>query len=135
LPPGDEVRAAVVTVLKGTAAQDPPMDTTTAHRTNDRTRAMRRLRAMTVWTALAGLTATGGFGWLAAATHPGTTTTVASVVTTTGSSSSGTSSTSSTTAAAATASPSTTSSGSSSTTSSSSVSSSAGQAQVSTGGS
>jgi hypothetical protein len=135
LPPGDEVRAAVVTVLKGTAAQDPPMDTTTAHRTNDRTRAMRRLRAMTVWTALAGLTATGGFGWLAAATHPGTTTTVASVVTTTGSSSSGTSSTSSTTAAA-TASPSTTSSNSSSsTTSSSSVSSSAGQAQVSTGGS
>ena len=95
------------------------MDTPTPKRSDDRARAMRRLRAMTIGTALAGVAATGGFGWLAATTHPGSTATIASVESTTGTS----------TSAAATASPTTTGS------SSPSVTSSTGRAQVSTGGS
>ena len=106
------------------------MDTSTPQRADDRARAMRRLRAMTIGTALAGAAATGGFGWLAATTHPGSSATVASVerppVSTTG-----TSTTSGTATATATASPTSTTTGSSS----SGVSSASGGAQVSTGGS
>ncbi len=100
------------------------MDTPTPKRSDDRARAMRRLRAMTIGTALAGVAATGGFGWLAATTHPGSTATIASVESTTVSDHRRTS-----TSATATASPTTTGS------SSPSVTSSSGRAQVSTGGS
>lgn len=39
-----------------------------------RFRATRRLRTMTIGTALVGLAATGGLGWVAAATYSGSTT-------------------------------------------------------------
>jgi hypothetical protein len=109
------------------------MKTSTPQRADDRARAMRRLRAMTIGTALAGIAATGGFGWLAATTHPGSSAMVASVAATpaAGGSTTGTSTTSGTSTAAATASPTSTKTGSSS----SGVTSSSGRAQVSTGGS
>ena len=108
------------------------METSTPQRADDRARALRRLRAMTIGTALAGVAATGGFGWLAATTHPGSSATVASVDNaTTGGSTTGTSTTSGAPTATATASPTSTTTGSSS----SGVSSAPGGAQVSTGGS
>jgi hypothetical protein len=96
------------------------MDTSTPQRTNARTRALRRLRTMTIGTALAGVAASAGFGWLAAATDDGGTQPVAAVDST------GTTTTPST---------GTTTGTSSSTTSSATVSGTSGSAQVSTGGS
>jgi len=93
---------------------------------------MRRLRSMTIGTALAGVAATGAFGWLAATTHPGSSATVTSVdKAIVGGSTTGTSTTSGTSTATATASPTSTTTGSSS----GGVSSASGGAQVSTGGS
>ena len=49
----------------------------------DRTRAVRRLRTLTIRTALAGLAAVGGFGYLAALTFAGNKTATTAVVTAT----------------------------------------------------
>jgi hypothetical protein len=116
--------ARIVTVPKGWVGHDVPMVTSIPQRTNDRTRAFRRLRTMTIGTALAGVAASAGFGWLAAATDAGQTT----QVTVTGSASTTTGSTTTTTSGS-------TSSGTTSTTSGGRVSSTSGGAQVSTGGS
>ena len=106
------------------------METTTTQRTSDRTRAMRRLRAMTIGTALAGVAATGGFAWLAATTYDGTTTEVVAVVpasTTTGTTTS--TGTIGTSGATSSATPTAT------TSSTGTVSAASGQAHVTTGGS
>jgi hypothetical protein len=111
------------------------MDTSTTQRANDRTRAMVRLRNLTIGTALAGVAATSGLGWIAANTDAGSIAKVASAssttTTTTATSGSTSSDTSGTSSATSTATPTPTTSTSSTT----SVSGSTGKAQVSTGGS
>jgi polysaccharide biosynthesis protein PslG len=110
------------------------MDTSTTQRANHRTRAMLRLRNLTIGTALVSVAATSGLGWLAANTDAGSTATVTSVsstTTTTTTSGSTSSDTSGSSSATSTATPTPTTSTSSTT----GVSGSTGKAQVSTGGS
>lgn len=56
------------------------MTTTDTGRAEARSRATRRLRTMTIGTALAAVAATGGLGWLAAVTDDGTPTTGATTI-------------------------------------------------------
>lgn len=90
-----------VTARKGTIGDRGVMKSATRISPTDRDRAVRRLRAITIGTSLAGVAAVGGFGAIAAASRDGTMTgvTTAAVTTTSTSSSDGTSSTTSTDAA------------------------------------
>ena len=135
----------VVMVLTGKPVHHRAMDTTTPKRTDDRTRALRRLRNVTIGTTLASIAATTGIGLVAANTHPGTTATTAPVSATT--STTGSTGSTNTTGSTSTTTGTSTTNGTSSSTSSTStatpspttstsgVSSSSGRAQVSTGGS
>lgn len=100
------------------------MNTTPARRAADRSRAVRRLRSLTLGTAVAGVAATGAFGWLAAATYHGTWTAADAGTTTAAAADSTTTTDTSSTTDNSTA-----------ITSSTPVTNSTGTAHVSTGGS
>jgi hypothetical protein len=86
-----------VTVRKGTVRDRVVMKSAARISPTDRDRAVRRLRAITIGTSLAGVAAVGAFGAIAAASYDGTTTdvTTAAVTTTSTSTTDGTSSTTS----------------------------------------
>ena len=96
------------------------MNTKSARRADDRSRAVRRLQTLTLGTLVAGVAATAGLGWVAAATYDGIATRVADADTTTALTDTGTSATDD---------------ASTSISSSTPVTGSSGSAQVSTGGS
>jgi hypothetical protein len=107
------------------------MNSSTTRNKSDRTRGTERLRNLTIGTTLAGLAASAGFGWLAAATYDGSSLTTAAVTdtsTSTGSSATSTANPTDTTGSSS-------SSSSSSMPSSGGVSSSSGRAHATTGGS
>jgi len=123
------VGPGAVTVPKDTLPNDPLMNTTDNGRAEARSRANRRLKRMTIGTALAAVAATGGFGWLAAATYNGASTdaTTAAVTTKTTSAAADTAANSSTGAS--------TSTSTGTTTTAPVVSAAQGVAHASTGGS
>jgi hypothetical protein len=102
-----------VTLRKGTTDHRWVMKTAARRSPRDRDRAVARLRALTIGTSIAGITAVGGFAVIAAISYDGTTTevtTAAIVSTDTSSAAGGTSST--TTGSTSTTSGSTSTSGS-----------------------
>jgi hypothetical protein len=70
-PPG----CSSVTKPKGAGPHDPPMKTNERARVEARSRAGRRLRNLTIGTAILGVAATGTLGWVAAGTPVGASTT------------------------------------------------------------
>ena len=80
-----------VTVRKGTIRDRGDMKSAARISPTDRDRAVRRLRAITIGTSLAGVAAVGGFGAVAAASYDGTTTDVTTAAVTTTSTSTSTS--------------------------------------------
>ena len=69
-PPG----RSSVTKPKGAGPHDPPMKTNERARVEARSRAGRRLRNLTIGTAILGVAATGALGWVAAGTPVGAST-------------------------------------------------------------